>query len=253
MVLIFSNSGDLSTDEVQYWLMHYKVDNLRLNENDKIVGLMLSKEKNILQYNSRNLDFDKIQSVFFRRPGGLIFNLPQTSTSFNIAYSKYLKDLEYKTIFDFLEYNLKKKKQINSLGDVENKKLEYLIKASELDINVPEWVVTDNWIEIEKFIVKNKIIVTKHLSMHYFNFIEGSNLLEISYSTKIIKNLDLPNLKRRVQKIELLPSFFQLYIQKRYEIRVFYFNNKFYSMAIFSQQSSNTKFDYRNYRSEELV
>jgi glutathione synthase/RimK-type ligase-like ATP-grasp enzyme len=42
-------------------------------------------------------------------------------------------------------------------------------------------------------------------------------------------------------------SAFQEEIQKKYEIRVFYFFGKIYSMAIFSQNDSQTKTDFRIY------
>jgi hypothetical protein len=36
-------------------------------------------------------------------------------------------------------------------------------------------------------------------------------------------------------------------IDKWIEIRIFFINDKFYSMAIFSQQNSKTKEDFRDY------
>lgn len=43
------------------------------------------------------------------------------------------------------------------------------------------------------------------------------------------------------------PLLMQQYIAKAFEIRVFYFMEKFYSMAIFSQKDEKTVLDYRNY------
>jgi glutathione synthase/RimK-type ligase-like ATP-grasp enzyme len=48
-----------------------------------------------------------------------------------------------------------------------------------------------------------------------------------------------------------LPSLFQEYISKKIEIRSFYLNDVFYSMAIFSQLDSLTTLDYRNYNLEK--
>jgi glutathione synthase/RimK-type ligase-like ATP-grasp enzyme len=42
-------------------------------------------------------------------------------------------------------------------------------------------------------------------------------------------------------------SLFQALIPKKYEIRSFFFQDKFYSMAIFSQNDDQTKVDFRNY------
>ena len=43
------------------------------------------------------------------------------------------------------------------------------------------------------------------------------------------------------------PSYFQEKIEKKYELRVFYLEGEFYSMAIFSQNDSQTKVDFRKY------
>jgi glutathione synthase/RimK-type ligase-like ATP-grasp enzyme len=47
--------------------------------------------------------------------------------------------------------------------------------------------------------------------------------------------------------LNFFPSLFQQKIEKKYELRVFYLNNVFYSMAIFSQNDMKTKIDFRNY------
>lgn len=43
------------------------------------------------------------------------------------------------------------------------------------------------------------------------------------------------------------PSLFQEYIKKKYELRIFYLDGKFYTMVIFSQNNERTKIDFRNY------
>ncbi len=47
---------------------------------------------------------------------------------------------------------------------------------------------------------------------------------------------------------DIFPTMlFQQYIEKEYEIRIFYLDGKLYPMAIFSQSSDKTKVDFRNY------
>ena len=43
------------------------------------------------------------------------------------------------------------------------------------------------------------------------------------------------------------PSLFQNLIEKKFEIRTFFLLDRFYSMAIFSQQKESTSIDFRNY------
>jgi glutathione synthase/RimK-type ligase-like ATP-grasp enzyme len=47
------------------------------------------------------------------------------------------------------------------------------------------------------------------------------------------------------------PTYFQKYIEKEFELRIFYLKGKFYSMAIFSQNDIKTTIDYRNYNKEK--
>src|SRR5690606_31908398 len=48
----------------------------------------------------------------------------------------------------------------------------------------------------------------------------------------------------------IAPTLVQEYIQKQFEIRIFFFLNKIYSMAIFSQRDKKTSIDFRNYNKE---
>jgi glutathione synthase/RimK-type ligase-like ATP-grasp enzyme len=43
------------------------------------------------------------------------------------------------------------------------------------------------------------------------------------------------------------PTMFQEYIKKDFEVRVFFFLDRIYSMAIFSQLDKKTSIDFRNY------
>jgi len=50
-----------------------------------------------------------------------------------------------------------------------------------------------------------------------------------------------------LQKNNFTPSLLQEEISKLFEVRVFFILDKYYSMAIFSQQDDSTALDYRNY------
>src|SRR5690606_29202165 len=46
---------------------------------------------------------------------------------------------------------------------------------------------------------------------------------------------------------EFALTLFQERVSKKYEIRIFFFNQKLYCMAILSQSDKSTSIDYRNY------
>lgn len=92
--------------------------------------------------------------------------------------------------------------------------------------------------DVKQFLKKGRII-TKPIS-NIPDFL--SHDYNLSYETKevIESNLDfLGNI--------FANSMFQRLIEKIYEVRVFYFLGKLYSIAIFSQSREEFKIDYRNY------
>src|SRR5690606_26788720 len=47
----------------------------------------------------------------------------------------------------------------------------------------------------------------------------------------------------------MAPSFFQRYVEKQFELRIFFLDDVFHTVAIFSQSDAQTKVDYRKYNS----
>lgn len=73
-----------------------------------------------------------------------------------------------------------------------------------------------------------------------FSFIQN-DIGYTSYTSEI--NLNFIN----KLPTNIFPSLVQEKVEKEYEIRVFYFLGKFYSMAILSQNNKQTELDYRKY------
>jgi ATP-GRASP peptide maturase of grasp-with-spasm system len=67
-----------------------------------------------------------------------------------------------------------------------------------------------------------------------------------NYATSKINEVDIDEMDE-----SFFPSLLQQNIPKKYELRIFYLRNKFYSMAIFSQNDAQTKIDFRNYNWEK--
>ncbi|WP_052308788.1 hypothetical protein [Runella slithyformis] len=63
--------------------------------------------------------------------------------------------------------------------------------------------------------------------------------------TSTMSDLDIENLPNL-----FLPTLFQEYVEKKYEIRTFMLGETFFSMAIFSQNNNKTKVDFREYDNE---
>jgi len=66
-----------------------------------------------------------------------------------------------------------------------------------------------------------------------------NNNIAVSY-TRVIDDDD-------IGENDFFPSYIQEYIEKKYELRIFFIETEFWAMAIFSQNDDQTKTDFRNY------
>lgn len=121
-------------------------------------------------------------------------------------------------------------------------KLEVLFKAKMFGITIPDsYIISRKSRLIE--VLKEKEIITK--PYHEVAFPVYENQTYQNYTAEI----SIDALKETEE--EFYPTLFQSKIDKIFEIRTLYLLGKFYSMAIFSQQSTKTKLDFRNYNFEK--
>lgn len=250
MILIFSKSNDISTDDVQIWMNYLGIKNVRLNEDYFISSFEISKDSCELVYQNFKLDLDKFSGFYYRRPGGTVPLLTANNIT-QATYNNYLIEYEYKTIYEFLDKKIKAKTHLNSIFDYKHQKLEYLFEASNIGLNVPEWIIASDTAKIKKFLAEKGRVITKALNMPYFRIPSENGETEFAYSTNEITLKDIESVETKTNKTNLFPTFFQEYVDKKFEVRSFCLNSKFYSMAIFSQQSDQTKIDYRKYNREK--
>ena len=118
-----------------------------------------------------------------------------------------------------------------------------MLTADALGLKTPEWVICNTKSALVEFSKKHSSIITKPLG-EVTNYKESANTLKY-VRTEIVKETTIDEMPE-----SFFPSFFQEYIDKNIEIRSFFLEGKFYSMAIFSQLDSKTKVDFRNYNDE---
>jgi ATP-GRASP peptide maturase of grasp-with-spasm system len=124
-------------------------------------------------------------------------------------------------------------------------KMLVLHEATKVGLLIPKFYVSNEKRQIEK-ILKEPSVITKAISdgLHLFERTENSTGY-FSYTEKIDSTViqDLPEL--------ISPSFLQHQIHKAFDVRVFYLEDKCYSMAILSQANERTKVDFRRYSNEK--
>jgi ATP-GRASP peptide maturase of grasp-with-spasm system len=148
-----------------------------------------------------------------------------------------------KVMIDFVsEYLSNTKKTIGNYKIQNLNKLDVLLKAKTLGITIPNTYIVSQKKRLMDIIEQKKVITKPYHEIIHPKF---ENWSYGNYTSDVTEH--------KVKNIgnEIYPSLIQEKIEKKIEIRSFYLNNKFYSMAIFSQDSSKTQLDFRNYNFEK--
>lgn len=240
MILILSTTSDINTNEVIEWLRHFNTPFLRINDEDVVSGDIE------LCYNLKDGSFEikgistvklkEIKIVWFRKFGFL--------TSHDNFFKKYdsASNLLSYTYSEFDKFRklllalLNDKKWLYNRNNMLTK-LEILKFAHKNNLKIPKTIVANNKAQLVKNFSKNEDIVIKPMG-------EAKNIYYLNSMTPLLTQ------KIKIKDIKcdkFSPSLFQKYIKKKFELRIFYLNEQFFSMAMFTQKNSKTSVDFRNY------
>ncbi len=240
MILIFSYSGDFSTDRVIDWLNYYKYPFLRFNSsaifNESLRVDLL--ERNIY-VDGILLPIDKINAIWYRKFGLIrdfdFFNNPE------IEFKTLLHlHHEHVSLWRSICYILKNKKWLTDPNKSNLNKCAILLEASEFGLKIPATYIVNNKKELLNILDDGNYIIK---SIYDSFFVRKEYGVFSMYTKELTKELfnenDLPDF--------FSASLMQEKIDKLFEIRVFYINSEMFAMAIFSQTSSQTQDDFRDY------
>lgn len=242
MIIILSTNGEISTGKVINWLCFYKATFLRINDHEfyekKNLQIKFDNTGFKFQYdNDKNL-LKKIKVVWFRKFG--FFDHLQVSRSSHIHFSNYLKQ-EYYTINSTFIRMLDKNdlKWLSSYKTIDINKANTLLVAKDSGLKIPSTFITTSKDDIIQFRKIKRQLATKSIRSAVNVYNEHG---AFTMFTDLVEDESLESLPS-----SFFPSFLQEYIEKEYELRIFYLNRKCYAMAIFSQKDDKTKIDFRNY------
>ena len=256
MICIFSTSADHSTTDVIRWL-HYlgKKDVIRINYNDRNSSnytlIDIDEGTFCFKVDNQLIPLKEIEAVWYRKgKNWLCDQFYQVSVEDHSRFSVYLNakiESEESTLSTYVHHIIEN--SISSVGSASKNNLNKLLvlcAAKEIGLLTPHFYITNNKRVINQIFDKSKNLITKPISdgLYLFENIKN-NTGYFSYTEKLNKDMleNLPN--------QIFPSFFQHNIDKKFEIRVFFLEDKCYSMAIFSQSDEQTKVDFRKYNEEK--
>lgn len=256
MIFIQSAQNDSSTNDILDWILYLDIHEKIQRQNDIAsfdkVSIHINKDIRIKGSTINTIfDSDEISRRWYRR-GTFSFHeipLPKDLTTSQISYptQNYLrKEMDY--ILKLIDKNIThSQNSINTYSDNDTNKIDNLIVASQSGLRIPDTLITNEAEELLLFAQKHTKIITKAISSSNYELTIDDYKVHMHCGTEMINIKDLDQ-KHGIKTS--FPAFYQQYIEKKYELRIFYLKGKFYPMAIFSQANEKTKIDFRNYDSE---
>lgn len=240
MIAILSkNELEQSTEDVIDCLEYSNQEYIRINGNDFLKRVRCVDIKSSID----EIPIAKINISWFRRwfDDSTSEKIVDDTVISNLNSIKLYQHLikEESSVSTILWSQLREKKWLTNPTELRAGKLKVLITANNLGIEIPETIITTSKDELVKFKNKCKRIVSKSITevVNFMNKMDNYSTMTVE-----IKEEDIERLNQT-----FFPSLFQQLIEKEYEIRTFYLDGKFYSMAIFSQFDPKTTVDFRNY------
>jgi ATP-GRASP peptide maturase of grasp-with-spasm system len=245
MILIISSNDDQSSCDVMKWLSYYNDRFFVVTDQDNFEIIDLSPSgKFTIKIKNRIINSQEINSVWYRR-GGLklpIVQFKPFNKTHNIFYGfQAFCDFEKNGLCNFLNYCLLDIKGINNYLFSHVNKLMILKSAENVGLAIPETIVTSHKSVLMDFIKHHKKVITKPAIEGLFFKDKNDNYCFTVYTELVTDEL--------LSKYgdTFASSLFQVCIPKIFEIRIFYLEKEFYSMAIFSQNNMQTTIDFRHY------
>ncbi|MFW6273092.1 MAG: grasp-with-spasm system ATP-grasp peptide maturase [bacterium] len=246
--MIETISNDFTTLKVIEWMDYYNIKYYCITVEDTLdITLNQYNELMVIKIRDQKFSLNEITGYWFRR-GLFEVRMKQTSPFYNkddeFAIPAYNLSVNEKNVaLQYLHHLLGEKKSVNSFLYSNVNKLIALHEAKKLGLTVPMQLLTNSKKELLEFYNTCKGNVISKVCSPSGGF-ETANF-NIGVYTEFLDEELISNMKNNFS-----PSFFQENINKQFEVRSFFLHGKFFSMAIFSQESEKTKIDFRNYDEE---
>lgn len=252
ILIVTNNESNTNVDLVMDWIDILGGTFKRINGSDFLNGNMdvsYSCKNNCFKNTSfsESVNFDNVGALWYR---GFVrdreyfnnFACELKSNNDNISELRVRTKLETARLFEIFLSTVHCE-TLPSKKAFELTKIGVLDTARKVGLKIPDYIVTNSKKKLLNFYFENdEAIITKSLyETVYFVDDEASyhyktNLISLSYIESCEESF--------------YPSFFQKYIEKSIELRIFILGEEIYPMSIFSQLDTQTTVDFRNYNQE---
>jgi ATP-GRASP peptide maturase of grasp-with-spasm system len=238
MILLLSSSDDVNLDYVMDWLRFYRHPFLRINADQlpqDDFHLSLTPPRFTLR--GREIDLAAIGAVWVRKSGNF-----RRSNFCKEAQPRMSREAlnqlarEYTATIQAFTAVLGNKHWLTHPSKVEVNKLEMLLEAQKCGLAIPETHILNRKADLARLVQEGEYISKSSYEMMFLKEPGGSySMFTTGVGLDEVESFDE----------EFFPSLVQKKVDKEYELRLFYLDGECYTMAIFSQQQSQTKLDFR--------
>lgn len=231
MILIFTRQTDDTTIDMIRWIQSMGECIFRINSVNDIYPLQNHIEQN------------EIKGAYFNGMGLLRNKIETEDQLLQYQIENYLND-DAEIMFSYLFSGIPEAKVFGLMPYSEKiNKLGILKEAERIGFLIPDFKL----VSTRSMLIEAKKewgrMICKSLG-DGISIITGEVLIN-GQKTEEITSEDMEHFEER-----FYPTFVQKLIEKEFEVRVFYFNEKFYSIAIFSQSNTKSQIDGRQVDSQ---
>jgi ATP-GRASP peptide maturase of grasp-with-spasm system len=253
MILIFSTSRDPSTLDVIRWISHLSnAKVVRINSDETYsVDLTFSEDDFRVRVDEDVFRLAEVSSVWLRKGDfwfrGLFPPVVAPGSSVLTSHLSQKLQREDRSLRDHFHYVLQKRCAVlGSANGSSPNKLVVLERARELGLRTPPFSVSTSRQHAQDLLESDGTYVAKAMSDGLYLFDTSESKAGYFTYTEALEPHGLDGVAER-----MAPSFFQRYVEKKFELRIFFVDRTFRAVAIFSQADDQTRIDYRKYNMEK--
>lgn len=247
MILILSREAvETTTDEVMDWIEALGGDCMRLNGEDVAGGAPFALECGsggsgaVVRLGGREVRSDEVGAVWYRRWHRLRdFPAPGvTEYALRRTVDHHL-GRELRATTEALHDVLGHARWLTTPAEIRLSKLRALRLAARAGLDVPATALVNARDALQAFKDRHDRIITKCAGE--VDAFPHSGRTWGLYTAELAQ----PDIDAAPERF--FPTLVQERLDKRYEVRSFYLDGEFHSMAIFSQNDTQTELDFRRY------
>lgn len=240
-ILVVSTKLDPHVDIIASKLNQRKIPFVRFNTEDFPLKVSASiffngneQDQKLDFNNKRRIIGSKICGVWYRRPAQ--FQFPREFTPAIHLFAEQESKSTIMGLWEVLDCIWINHPENNRRAELKIKQLKI---ASEIGLEIPKTLITNDPEEAEKFFRKTQSrgVIIKRLG--------GGIMLDGNQGSAIYTSLVSKNDMQKIDRVKYTPALFQEYIQKDLELRITMVGTKVFATEIHSQKSQKAKIDWR--------